>query len=51
MNSKIYKSHGSGSINLNNFKKIGKNVIFEKDVIVFHSESISIGNNVLLNPV
>ncbi len=48
MNSKKYKSHGNGSIDLKKFKKIGKNVIFEKNVLVFHSENISIGNNVYI---
>jgi|TARA_B100001964_G_scaffold30726_1_gene31849 acetyltransferase-like isoleucine patch superfamily enzyme len=47
-NNKLYKSHGNGSINLKKFKKIGRNVIFEKNVLIFHSENISIGDNVYI---
>ena len=45
-NYKIYKSHGHGKFKLEDFKKIGKNVIFERGVLVFHPENIEIGNNV-----
>jgi len=43
---KIKKSHGNGEFSLNQFRKIGENVIFERGVMVFHPENIEIGNNV-----
>ena len=43
---KIKKSHGNGEFSLNQFRKIGENVIFERVVMVFHPENIEIGNNV-----
>ena len=45
---KMHKTHGDGSFSLNDFKKIGENVIFERGVLVFHPENISIGNNVYI---
>ncbi|MEW6556602.1 MAG: acyltransferase [Elusimicrobiota bacterium] len=45
---KIYKSHGSGKFSKKDFKKIGKNVVFERGVLVFHPENIEIGNNVYI---
>jgi acetyltransferase-like isoleucine patch superfamily enzyme len=42
------KSHGSGTLNKAKFRKLGKNVIFEKGVLVFHPENIEIGNNVYI---
>jgi len=42
------KSHGQGLLNLTKFKKLGKGVIFERDVRVFHPENILIGNNVYI---
>lgn len=43
---RLYISHGSGKFNIKQFRSIGKNVIFEKGVLVFHPENIEIGNNV-----
>jgi acetyltransferase-like isoleucine patch superfamily enzyme len=43
---RIYGSHGTGSVTLKDFKKIGENVIFETGVLIFHPENIEIGNNV-----
>lgn len=45
---KLYKSHGDGKFKRNDFGKIGKNVIFEEGVMVFHPENIEIGNNVYI---
>ena len=47
-NTKLHKTHGDGSFTVNDFKKIGENVIFEDDVRVFHPDTISIGNNVYI---
>jgi acetyltransferase-like isoleucine patch superfamily enzyme len=44
----MHKSHGDGSFNIDQFKSIGVNVIFEKDVLVFHPENIRIGNDVYI---
>ncbi|KKG31712.1 acyltransferase [Methanosarcina mazei] len=45
---KLYKSHGSGLFKEEDFKKLGENVIFEDNVLVFHPENIEIGNNVYI---
>lgn len=45
---KQYQSHGSGEFEPNQFKKIGSNVIFEKGVLVFHPETIELGDNIYL---
>jgi acetyltransferase-like isoleucine patch superfamily enzyme len=45
---KRHKSHGEGKFKLEDFSKIGKNVIFERGVMVFHPENIEIGNNVYI---
>lgn len=45
-NYEMYESHGSGKFKIEDFKKIGENVIFERGVLVFHPENISIGNNI-----
>lgn len=45
---KINKSHGNGKFKIEQFKSIGKNVIFEKGVLVFHPENIEIENNVYI---
>ncbi len=42
------KSHGDGRFTLKQFKYLGKNVIFERGVLVFHPENIEIGNNVYI---
>lgn len=44
----IFKSHGSGKFKRTNFAKIGKNVVFEPGVLVFHPENIEIGSNVYI---
>ncbi len=43
---KNFESHGKGQFKRSQFKKIGSNVIFEKNVLVFHPENIEIGNNI-----
>jgi len=43
---KQYRSHGDGSFRPEDFRSIGTNVIFEKGVLVFNPDHISIGNNV-----
>ena len=45
---KKYTSHGDGKFINKDFEKIGKDVIFEKGVLVFHPENITIGNNVYI---
>jgi len=45
---RLYKSHGTGEFKIEDFKKIGDNVIFEKGVLVFHPQNISIGKNVYI---
>ena len=45
---KMHKTHGDGSFSLKDFKKVGENVIFERGVLVFHPENISVGNNVYI---
>jgi len=47
-NYRMYRSHGNGKFKIEDFKKIGENVIFEKGVLVFHPENISIGSNVYI---
>jgi acetyltransferase-like isoleucine patch superfamily enzyme len=47
-NYRMYRSHGSGKFKIEDFKKIGDNVIFEENVRVFHPENIEIGNNVYI---
>lgn len=39
---KINRSHGSGKFRLKDFRKLGKGVVFEKAVLVFHPENIEI---------
>jgi acetyltransferase-like isoleucine patch superfamily enzyme len=43
-----YRSHGTGLIELDKFRAIGENVIFEPGVLVFHPENIRLGNNVYI---
>lgn len=45
---KQHKSHGDGSFTTEQFRKIGTNVIFEKGVMVFHPENISLGSNIYI---
>jgi acetyltransferase-like isoleucine patch superfamily enzyme len=42
------KTHGDGSFNLKDFKHLGKDVVFESGVKIFHPENISIGDNVYI---
>lgn len=44
----IFKSHGTGKFKRNDFARIGKNVIFEPGVLVFHPENIEIGSDVYI---
>ena len=44
----MHKSHGDGIFSLDQFKKIGQNVVFEKGVMVFHPETIELGNNIYI---
>ena len=41
-----YFSHGTGEIELERFRAIGENVIFERGAMVFHAEMISLGSNI-----
>jgi acetyltransferase-like isoleucine patch superfamily enzyme len=43
---KQHKSHGDGSFSISQFKKAGSNIIFEKGVLVFHPENITLGSNI-----
>ena len=40
------RSHGDGKFRKDQFKKLGKKVVFEKGVMVFHPENIILGENV-----
>ncbi|MBM3252141.1 MAG: acyltransferase [Candidatus Omnitrophica bacterium] len=42
------KSHGTGKLDKSKFRKLGKNVIFEKGIWIFHPENIEIGDNVYI---
>ncbi len=44
----LYKSHGTGQFTPEQFKALGKNVIFEPGVLVFHPENISLGTNIYI---
>lgn len=45
---KLYSSHGTGKIELEKFRQIGQNVIFEAGTLVFHPENICLGNNIYI---
>ena len=45
---KLYQSHGNGSFQRAEFKKIGSNVVIEEGVRVFHPEQIEIEDNVYI---
>lgn len=47
-NTKPFSSHGDGTFNRKDFKRIGCNVILEANIIVFHADTISLGNNVYI---
>jgi acetyltransferase-like isoleucine patch superfamily enzyme len=42
------KSYGNGKFRKKDFFKIGKNVVIEKGVLVFHPENIELGNNIYI---
>ncbi|MBI4041067.1 MAG: acyltransferase [Deltaproteobacteria bacterium] len=42
------QSHGLGVFSIDQFSHIGENVVFEKDVLVFHPENIEIGRHVYI---
>jgi acetyltransferase-like isoleucine patch superfamily enzyme len=41
-----HKSHGDGRFEPSQFKQLGANCVFETGVLVFHPETISLGENV-----
>jgi acetyltransferase-like isoleucine patch superfamily enzyme len=41
-----YRSHGTGLFELSQFAQLGKGVVFEAGVLVFHPENIEIGDDV-----
>jgi len=43
-----YKSHGTGKFKRKDFAKIGKNVVLETGVLIFHPENVEIGSNVYI---
>lgn len=43
---KQFASHGTGEIDLAEFRRIGSNVIFERGAMVFHAPQITLGHNV-----
>jgi acetyltransferase-like isoleucine patch superfamily enzyme len=43
-----WSSHGNGNFSKKSFSSLGKNVVFEKGVMVFNPQNISIGENVYL---
>lgn len=47
-NAKQFASHGSGTFSIKDFKKIGDNVVFEANIIIFHANTISLGNNIYI---
>ena len=47
-NIKEPRSHGSGQFVAGDFKSLGKNVIFEAGVLVFHAENIIISDSVYI---
>ncbi len=46
--SHINRTHGDGTFSADQFRKIGNHVIIENGVMVFHPETIEIGNNVYI---
>ncbi len=45
---KRYATHGTGKFQFSDFRKIGRHVVFEDGVLVFHPENITIGENVYI---
>ncbi len=41
-----FKTHGSGTFKPQDFERLGKDTVLEKNVLVFHAENIRVGNNV-----
>lgn len=41
-------SHGTGCYVLSEFRRIGENVVIEKGVLVFHPETIELGDNIYI---
>lgn len=41
-------SHGTGAFSLDQFARLGQNVVFETGVLVFHPENTEIGDNVYI---
>lgn len=44
--SQPFHSHGDGRFHPEDFRSRGDHIIFERDVLVFHPENITLGNNV-----
>ncbi len=42
------KTHGDGKFKLEQFAKLGQDVIFESGILVFHPENIELGDNVYI---
>ncbi|RJP21314.1 MAG: acyltransferase [Candidatus Abyssobacteria bacterium SURF_5] len=42
------KSHGSGAPDFSKLARLGKDVVFEAGVLIFHAENIEIGDNVYI---
>ena len=45
---KDYNTHGDGKFEIGDFRSAGENLIFEKGVLVFHPENITLGNNIYI---
>ena len=43
-----FKTHGDGDFEFEEFKSLGQNVIFERDVLIWHPETISFGENIYI---
>jgi acetyltransferase-like isoleucine patch superfamily enzyme len=43
-----FASHGTGEFSLQQFRQVGENVVFERGVLVFHPENISLGSNIYI---
>ncbi|MBC7171198.1 MAG: acyltransferase [Polyangiaceae bacterium] len=41
-----HRTHGSGELRLDAFRRLGRDCVFEAGVLVFHPENIEIGQNV-----
>ncbi len=45
---KPYRSHGDGHFDRSQFRGLGENVIIEEGALVFHPETITLGNNLYI---